>query len=56
MTNLEASAPPFNDQVTVLSAENGNEAVACVYAALSSIERNGAGVKLSEVVEAASKK
>ena len=43
-------------KTSVLSAENGNEAVACVYAALSSIERNGAGVKLSEVVEAASKK
>lgn len=32
-----------------LSASNGNAAVACVYAALRSIDRNGALVKLDEV-------
>ena len=32
-----------------LSAANGNSAVACLYAALSSIERNGQAVKLDEV-------
>ena len=37
-----------------LSAANGNAAVACVYAALSSIERNGALVHLDEVRKAAS--
>jgi predicted dehydrogenase len=36
-----------------LSAANANTAVACVYAALESIERNGAAVPLGEVVEAA---
>ena len=40
-------------RTSVLSAANGNEAVACVYAALASIERNGAAVKLSEVMAAA---
>ena len=40
-------------RASVLSAANGNEAVACVYAALASIERNGAAVKLSEVMAAA---
>ena len=40
-------------RTSVLSAANGNEAVACVYAALTSIERGGAAVKLAEVVEAA---
>ena len=39
-----------------LSAANGNAAVACVYAALRSIERNGALVSLDEVREAASSK
>jgi predicted dehydrogenase len=32
-----------------LSASNGNSALACVYAALRSIERNGQSVKLDEV-------
>ncbi len=32
-----------------LSASNGNSAVACLYAALRSIERDGAAVKLDEV-------
>ena len=36
-----------------LSAHNGNVAVAVVYAALRSIERNGACVKLAEVMEEA---
>lgn len=40
-------------QTSVLSAANGNEAVACVYAALSSIDKNGVSVKLSEVMESA---
>jgi len=40
-------------KTSVLSAKNGNEAVACVYAALTSIERGGAAVELAEVVEAA---
>ncbi len=31
-----------------LSAANGNEAASCAYAALASIERNAAAVKLSE--------
>ncbi len=39
-----------------LSAANGNAAVACVYAALSSIEQNGALVPLDEVRKAASSK
>ena len=39
-----------------LSAANGNAAVACVYAALRSIERNGALVSLDEVRKAASSK
>jgi predicted dehydrogenase len=39
-----------------LSAANGNAAVACVYAALASIERNGALVSLDEVRAAASSK
>ena len=39
-----------------LSATNGNAAVACVYAALRSIERNGALVPLDEVRKAASSK
>jgi hypothetical protein len=39
-----------------LSAANGNAAVACVYAALRSIERNGALVTLDEVRKAASSK
>jgi len=33
-----------------LSATNGNVAVACVYAALSSIEKNGTAVRLDEVM------
>lgn len=37
----------------LLGAANGNAAVACVYAALASIERSGAAVKLSEVMDAA---
>lgn len=37
----------------LLSAANGNAAVACVYAALASVERNGAAVKLAEVMDAA---
>lgn len=36
-----------------LSASNGNAAVACVYAALRSIDRNGAMVALDEVRDAA---
>ena len=40
-------------QTSVLSAANGNQAVACVYAALTSIERGGAAVKLAEVIDAA---
>jgi predicted dehydrogenase len=36
-----------------LSAANGNDAVACVYAALRSIEQNGALVTLEEVRDAA---
>ena len=40
-------------RTSVLSAANGNEAVACVYAALASVGRNGAAVKLSEVMAAA---
>ncbi len=39
-----------------LSAANGNAAVACVYAALRSIERDGALVSLDEVRQAASSK
>jgi len=39
-----------------LSAANGNAAVACVYAALRSIERNGALVSLDEIRKAASSK
>jgi hypothetical protein len=39
-----------------LSASNGNAAVACVYAALRSIERNGELVKLDEVREEARRK
>jgi predicted dehydrogenase len=39
-----------------LSAANGNTAVACVYAALRSIERNGALVSLDEIRKAASSK
>lgn len=38
---------------SALSADNGIQAVACVTAALKSIERNGAAVKISEVVEEA---
>ena len=40
-------------KVRELSAHNGNVAVAVVYAALRSIERNGQAVKISEVVSAA---
>lgn len=40
-------------KTSLLSAANGNEAVACVYAALRSIERGGAAVALSEVMNAA---
>ena len=36
-----------------LSAENGNVAVSCVYAALESIEKDGQAVQLSDVFEAA---
>jgi len=39
-----------------LSAANGNSAVACLYAALRSIERAGAAVKLDEVREEARRK
>jgi predicted dehydrogenase len=39
-----------------LSAANGNTAVACVYAALRSIERNGGLVSLDEIRKAASSK
>lgn len=39
-----------------LSASNGNAAVACVYAALRSMERNGELVKLDEVREEARQK
>src|SRR3954454_19400889 len=38
-------------KVRELSAHNGNVAVAVVYAALRSLERNGQAVKLSEVVD-----
>ena len=37
----------------MLSAENGNVAVACVFAALLSIERNGSAVRLEEVMDRA---
>ncbi len=40
-------------KTSVLSAQNGNEAVACVYAAPTSIERGGVAVNLAKVVEAA---
>ena len=40
-------------KVRELSAHNGNVAVAVVYAALRSIERNGQAVKISEVVSEA---
>ncbi len=36
-----------------LSADNGNIALAVVYAALRSIEENGRGIRLAEVIEAA---
>jgi predicted dehydrogenase len=36
-----------------LSADNGNVALAVVYAALRSIEENGRGIRLAEVIEAA---
>jgi predicted dehydrogenase len=39
-----------------LNAYNGNVAVAVVYAALKSVERNGQCVKISEVMEEASRK
>ncbi len=39
-----------------LSAANGNSALACMYAALRSIERNGAAVSLHEVYEQARRK
>jgi predicted dehydrogenase len=38
-----------------LSAQNGNVAVSCVYAALRSIETNGQNVKLDDVMETARK-
>ncbi len=38
---------------SMLSAANGNIAVACVFAGLQSIERNGAAVRLEEVMTAA---
>ena len=41
------------EQTSVLSAANANEAVACVYAALASIDANGAAVRLSDVVDRA---
>jgi predicted dehydrogenase len=43
-------------KVNELSAENGNVAVSVVYAALRSIEANGAAVQLADVVEAARRK
>lgn len=45
-----------NGRENMLSAANGNAAVACVYAALASIERNGAAVRLDEVIAAAGKR
>ena len=36
-----------------LNAHNGNVAVAVVYAALRSIERNGASVRIADVIEEA---
>lgn len=53
-TELEMFAESCHTgKTSVLSAANGIEAVACVYAALASIERNGAAVKLSEVINSA---
>jgi len=40
-------------RINELSAENGNASVACVYAALESIERGGALVTLDEVIDRA---
>jgi len=39
-----------------LSADNGNAAVAIVYAALRSIDRNGTAVRLDDVIEEARRK
>ena len=53
-TELELFADScLSGQGNELSAGNGNVAVACVYAALRSIERNGAVVTLDEVIQAA---
>jgi predicted dehydrogenase len=43
-------------KVRELSAHNGNVAVAVVYAALQSIERNGQAVKIADVIAATQKK
>jgi predicted dehydrogenase len=40
----------------LLNARNGNVAVAVVYAALRSIERNGASVRIADVIEEARKR
>jgi predicted dehydrogenase len=40
----------------LLNAHNGNVAVAAVYAALRSIERNGASVRIADVIEEARKR
>jgi hypothetical protein len=53
-TELELFADScLSGQGNELNAGNGNVAVACVYAALRSIERHGAVVKLDEVMQAA---
>jgi predicted dehydrogenase len=43
-------------RANLLNARNGNVAVAVVYAALRSIERNGAGVRIADVIEEARKR
>ena len=56
-TELELFAESCRSgQGNELSAENGNVAVSCVYAALRSIERNGEVVTLDEVRQAAQAK
>jgi predicted dehydrogenase len=43
-------------RANLLNARNGNVAVAVVYAALRSIERNGASVRIADVIEEARKR
>jgi predicted dehydrogenase len=45
-----------NGRSNLLNARNGNVAVAVVYAALRSIERNGASVRIADVIEDARKR